>query len=72
MAPDDPTKHSIEILVSEVRAAREALHALVERSHLDRAFWRRDMLDLPGRPRLTVDQRERFRGQIAAWLPPQG
>lgn len=49
---------SLDRLLADCRAAREAVHGLIVRMRIDRAAWDRDLATLSLRQRLTQQQRQ--------------
>jgi hypothetical protein len=62
---------TIEALIAQTRAAREALHVLVTRMQRERAEWEREVFSLASRLRLTPAQRDLFRDRLAARPRPR-
>jgi hypothetical protein len=55
---------SIDDLLREARAARLAMHDLIDRLHCERSEWERDRSQLLHRSRLTHGQRQRLRDSV--------
>ena len=66
MPTDHPDVTSIDALVQETRAIREAVHDLVARLRQDRLLWASELESLSRRARLMAAQRERFRAHLDA------
>ena len=58
-------QHALDRLIAEARAARQAMHTLLERLRDDRLRWERERRALLHRTRLTSAQRRTFQGYVA-------
>jgi hypothetical protein len=54
----------VDDLLRDARAARLALHDLIDRMRRDRGGWKHDRSQLPDRSRLTAAQRQRLRDSV--------
>jgi len=66
MPPSETNVTSIDALVLETRAIREAVHGLVSRLREERRIWASELETLSRRSRLTTTQRQRLRAQLDA------